>query len=81
MGMGMGGDRMANLGDGLRNQNWDDGSLAPFEKNFYIEHPAVKARDEAEADAWRKKVEINIVGRGIPKPCFTFEEASMQSYE
>ena len=35
---------------------------------------------EEDAEAWRKSVEITISGRGVPKPCMTFEEASMPSY-
>ena len=36
--------------------------------------------DKEDAEAWRKSVEITISGRGVPKPCMTFEEASMPSY-
>lgn len=48
-----------------------------FEKNFYIEHPAVTARSEYDTDQWRKKHNITVIGSGIPKPCLTFDEASM----
>ena len=51
-----------------------------FEKNFYIEHPNVTARDVAAADEWRKSKSISIEGRGVPKPVLTFEEASMPDY-
>lgn len=54
--------------------------LPKFEKNFYIEHPAVTARSEREGDAWRSSVGIVIQGEGVPKPVMTFEEASMPEY-
>mmetsp|Transcript_6816 Transcript_6816/g.9167 ORF Transcript_6816/g.9167 Transcript_6816/m.9167 type:complete len:491 (-) Transcript_6816:205-1677(-) len=75
-----GGDRMANLGAGLSSIHWDMNALPVFEKNFYIEHPAVTARADAEAQAWRNQHQIIIQGDGIPKPCMTFEEASMPEY-
>ena len=75
-----GGDSMGNLGSGLKNINWDISKLPVFEKNFYIEHPAVTARPEPTAVEWRRAHEITISGRGIPKPVYTFEEASMPDY-
>lgn len=54
--------------------------LAPFEKDFYMEHPDVTQRPESEATAWRAENKIEIQGTGIPKPCLTFEEASMPEY-
>jgi ATP-dependent RNA helicase DDX5/DBP2 len=91
-----GGDRMGQLGANLDRIQWDLGRLAPFEKNFYIEHPEVSKRSSREADEWRREVGITVVGRGIPKvefhvffiflseillqPIRTFEEASMPEY-
>jgi len=84
MGGGYGGgggrDAMGNIGDKLRTIQWDISSLPVFEKNFYIEHPAVSQRTEESAVAWRTSKGINVIGRGIPKPVFTFEEASMPEY-
>jgi ATP-dependent RNA helicase DDX5/DBP2 len=72
---------MGALGDKLnKNMAWDLSTMIQFEKNFYIEHPAVKARSEDDAVQWRKDVGINVIGRGIPKPCLTFDEASMPEY-
>lgn len=51
-----------------------------FEKNFYIEHPHVTARTDDWAAEWRNSKTIYCVGSGIPKPCMTFEEASMPEY-
>ena len=64
----------------MREIHWDIGKLPVFEKNFYIEHPAVTARPEMDAEAWRRSVEITVIGKGIPKPCYTFDEASMPEY-
>merc|ERR1711871_127884 len=68
------------MGSGLRAQQFDLTKLPAFEKNFYVEHPHVSARSEKEAEDWRKSVNIHIVGKGVPKPCMTFEEASMPEY-
>jgi len=65
---------------GLREQEWDLSQLPVFEKNFYIEHPDVTKRSEDEADRWRKEKGIKIEGKGVPKPVYTFEEASMPEY-
>ena len=39
-------------------------------QNFYLEHPVVTARPEAEADAWRRENNITVQGSGIPKPWY-----------
>ena len=62
---------------GLRHIEWDLSQLPVFEKNFYIEHPEVSKRSAAEAEAWRRTKQVSIEGRGVPKPVYTFEEASM----
>lgn len=65
---------------GLRNIQWDLAKLPKFEKNFYIEHPDVRRRPDEEADRWRQKHSITVNGKGVPKPVYTFEEASMPEY-
>jgi len=55
------------LGSKLYNIHWDLSKLPVFEKNFYIEHPAVTKRSEADADSWRRSHEITVQGKGIPK--------------
>jgi ATP-dependent RNA helicase DDX5/DBP2 len=42
-----------------------------------MEHPAVRKRPESEGEEWRRSHSITVIGRGIPKPVYTFEEASM----
>jgi ATP-dependent RNA helicase DDX5/DBP2 len=70
------------LGANLRSIQWDLSKLPVFEKNFYFEHPQVKARSNADAEEWRRSVDITCIGRGneIPKPVLTFEEASMPEF-
>lgn len=71
---------MGGMGAGLRNIQWDLSALPVFEKNFYMEHPAVTKRDDNFSEQWRRQQEITVIGRGVPKPVLTFEEASMPEY-
>ncbi|KAF3543285.1 hypothetical protein DY000_02010583 [Brassica cretica] len=48
--------------------------LTPFEKNFYVESPSVAAMTEAEVEEYRKKREITVEGRDIPKPVKSFRD-------
>ena len=77
---GAGGDRMANLGAGLKQQNWDISALPKFDKSFYKEDTAVASRPQADVDAFRKKKEITVAGRNVPKPVETFDEAGFPGY-
>ena len=79
-GAGAGGFSNSNLGNGLNQIDFAKTELAVFEKDFYIEHPDVTARPEEEANAWRAGKQMVIDGEGVPKPCMTFEEASMPEY-
>lgn len=80
VGGGGGGFQNSNLGGGLNTIDFSQRQLVPFEKDFYIEHPDVTARPDSEAQAWRASKQIVVVGQGVPKPCMTFEEASMPEY-
>jgi len=71
---------MGALGANLRSIQWDLSKLPVFEKNFYMEHPAVQNMSESESHAFRTENQMTIVGEGIPKPVRTFEEASMPEY-
>jgi ATP-dependent RNA helicase DDX5/DBP2 len=75
-----GGFRNSNLGNGLAYIDFSKTDLVPFEKDFYIEHPDVTKRSEEEAQAWRASKQMTVEGQGVPKPCMTFEEASMPEY-
>ncbi|CAK3827601.1 ATP-dependent RNA helicase dbp2 [Lecanosticta acicola] len=79
-GGGGGGDRMSNLGAGLREQTWDYSTLPKFEKSFYKEAPTVAARSDAEVAEFRKKYQIDIKGKNVPKPVETFDEAGFPQY-
>ncbi|KAL7180365.1 hypothetical protein ACSBR1_043546 [Camellia fascicularis] len=48
--------------------------LTPFEKNFYTESPAVAAMSESEAEEYRKRREITVEGRDVPKPVKAFRD-------
>ncbi|KAI9885166.1 MAG: ATP-dependent RNA helicase dbp2 [Watsoniomyces obsoletus] len=77
---GGGGDRMSNLGAGLKQQNWDMNTLPKFEKSFYKEEPSVANRSERDVEKFRKEYEISIHGTNIPKPVETFDEAGFPTY-
>jgi ATP-dependent RNA helicase DDX5/DBP2 len=74
-----GGDKMANLGAGLKKQTWDLDTMPKFEKNFYREAESVRMRSDREIDEFRRKKEIRVVGKYIPKPVETFDEAGFPS--
>jgi len=70
-----GGDKMANLGAGLKKQAWDLDTLPKFEKNFYREAESVRMRSDRDIEEFRRKKEIRVSGKHIPRPVETFEEA------
>ncbi|KAL8631230.1 hypothetical protein Q9189_003075 [Teloschistes chrysophthalmus] len=74
------GDKMANLGAGLKTQHWDIATLPKFEKSFYKEDHAVSSRSERDVDAFRKAKEISIQGKQVPRPVETFDEAGFPKY-
>lgn len=62
--------------DNLTLPKQDFDNLIPFEKNFYVEHPSVSAMTEDDVLQYRRRREITVEGRNVPKPVRTFEEAS-----
>ncbi len=62
--------------DSMQLQKPDFSNLPKFEKNFYMEHPAVRSRTDAEVQAYRQQRQIHVYGEGVPKPVTSFEEAS-----
>ncbi|WZZ07541.1 hypothetical protein YC2023_093462 [Brassica napus] len=54
--------------------------LTPFEKNFYVESPSVAAMTEAEVEEYRKKREITVEGRDIPKPVKSFRDVGFPAF-
>ncbi|KAK2989740.1 hypothetical protein RJ640_030233 [Escallonia rubra] len=58
----------------------DFSNLVPFEKNFYVECPAVRAMTEQEVAVCRARREITVEGNDIPKPVRMFQEANFPVY-
>jgi ATP-dependent RNA helicase DDX5/DBP2 len=77
---GAGGDKMSQLGAGLKEQDWDPATMPKFEKSFYKENPAVTNRSTRDVDAFRKEKEMAVQGRNVPKPVETFDEAGFPAY-
>lgn len=95
-----GGDRMSNLGAGLKTQSWgmhsnnptihsypltnsrnaDIESLPKFEKSFYKEHPDVTNRSPQQIESFRKEQEMTVLGKNVPRPVETFDEAGFPQY-
>ena len=76
------GDRQDSFGSfsNLQRQNWSTSNLIPFEKNFYREHPSVRARSEEEVRLYREKHAMSIFGSNIPKPVHSFEEGCFPDF-
>ncbi|XP_031254812.1 DEAD-box ATP-dependent RNA helicase 30-like isoform X2 [Pistacia vera] len=58
----------------------DFGNLVPFEKNFYVESPSVRAMTETEVKMYRARREITIEGHDVPRPIRMFHEANFPDY-
>ncbi|KAI8543753.1 hypothetical protein RHMOL_Rhmol08G0242700 [Rhododendron molle] len=58
----------------------DFGNIVPFEKNFYIETPSVRAMSEQEVMLYRARREITVEGHDVPRPIRRFEEANFPGY-
>ncbi|KAI8839282.1 ATP-dependent RNA helicase [Chytridium lagenaria] len=71
---------MSSLGSSLRRPDWDKETLPVFEKNFYMEHPDVKARSDSEIEEYRRRHDMRVFGPSIPRPVDSFEEASFPQY-
>ncbi|KAA8540773.1 hypothetical protein F0562_024308 [Nyssa sinensis] len=56
------------------------GNLVPFEKNFYVESPSVRAMTEQDAILYRARREITVEGHDVPKPIRMFQEANFPDY-
>lgn len=54
--------------------------MPKFEKAFYKEHPDVTNRSERDVENYRKKHEMSVHGRNIPRPVETFDEAGFPQY-
>lgn len=65
-------------------KDYDDGGspkklnldgLPHFEKNFYVESPEVRAMTDDEVDEYRRKRDITVEGRDVPRPVKSFHLA------
>nr|CAB3475884.1 unnamed protein product [Digitaria exilis] len=54
--------------------------LPRFEKNFYVESPAVAGMTEDEVEAYRRRREITVEGRDVPKPVRDFRDVGFPEY-
>jgi len=70
----------SNQTDDSTNNLLDLSTMPKFEKSFYKESPEVTARSSAEVDAFRRKHQMTIAGREVPKPVETFDEAGFPRY-
>ena len=55
-------------------------TLPKFEKSFYHEHPDVSNRSQRDIDEFRKKEQMSVQGRNVPRPIETFDEAGFPQY-
>lgn len=56
------------------------GDLVPFEKNFYVESPSVRAMTEQDIARYRASRDITVEGHDVPKPIRVFHEANFPDY-
>eukprot|EP00798_Chlamydomonas_sp_ICE-L_P029125 gene29125-32343_t len=86
-GMGFGAGSSSG-GSTSKPNDWDKFNLAKpdfsnspaFEKNFYLEHPAVTARSDEDIAKYRKLKDIHVYGEKVPRPVSSFDEASFPEY-
>ncbi|KAE9616194.1 hypothetical protein Lal_00017497 [Lupinus albus] len=67
-------------GDGGSPRKLNLDGLPHFEKNFYSESPAVRAMTDDEVDEYRRRREITVEGRDVPKPVKTFHDVGFPEY-
>uniref|UniRef100_A0A6A7GA23 RNA helicase n=1 Tax=Hirondellea gigas TaxID=1518452 RepID=A0A6A7GA23_9CRUS len=67
-------------GSSLRAPDWSRIELITFQKDFYTQHPEVAAMSEAQVAQMRASLEMTVVGRDVPKPVATFEQANFPDY-
>ncbi|KAJ3694098.1 hypothetical protein LUZ60_009578 [Juncus effusus] len=54
--------------------------LARFEKNFYVETSSVAGMTEEDVEAYRKKRDITVEGKDVPKPVMQFQDVGLPEY-
>lgn len=76
---GGGRDKWSMDGKQLQKINWSKMELAPFKKDFYREHPAIKNRSSRDVDRFLEKHDITLIGQ-CPRPITEFDEIEMPDY-
>ena len=71
---GSGGGRKELDGSGAALSKQELDGLTPFEKNFYIESPSVASMTESDVEAYRRRRQITVEGRDVPKPVREFRD-------
>lgn len=66
-------------GERLYRPQWDNITLRPFKKDFYVPHANVANRSHYEVDQYRRAKEITVDGKS-PNPIQHFEEAGFPDY-
>ncbi|GAB2221252.1 hypothetical protein Drorol1_Dr00012425 [Drosera rotundifolia] len=78
-GRGFGGRSRDDL-DNISLPKQDFVGVVPFEKNFYVESPAVQAMSDQEVAIYRVKRDITVQGNDVPKPVRMFHEAGFPGH-
>ena len=61
-------------GQNLCKIRWENQTLEPLKKNFYVEHPVVANRPAQEIVAYFQKEQIQFMSKDYPKPIMKFDE-------
>ncbi|KAF5745487.1 DEAD-box ATP-dependent RNA helicase 20 -like protein [Tripterygium wilfordii] len=82
---GGGGSNRASSGrrdyDGVESPKRSDlDGLTPFEKNFYVESSAIAAMTDRDVEEYRRRREITVEGRDVPKPVKSFLDVGFPDY-
>ncbi|VDN97504.1 unnamed protein product [Rodentolepis nana] len=72
-------ERESSLED-LKPPRWDLADLPKIRKVFYVEHPSVACRSQAEIDDFRIKNRMTLSGHEVPRPVFFFSEINLPQY-
>lgn len=67
-------------GGSLRKVRWDDVSLQPFRKDFYVPHDSVQSRTPHDVEVYRSQHSIMVKGKDVPAPNIYFEEGGFPDY-
>lgn len=63
-------------GQGLVKPEWENQTLSPFEKDFYVPHEAIAARSSEDVEKFRSQMAITVIGQEVPHPNQDFSEGN-----